>query len=142
MNHIKSPGTAKQSAVTGRMPATQMPETKKDIVQVLRYELNYLEQGGYESATKEGELKSPFRGSFTCINYNNPLRPHACNQCPLYEFVPPSARTEDVPCHHIVLGGGETVSTLMQSGSRERLMFALEQWLRATIARLEATKAK
>jgi len=113
----------------------------RDVLEVLRYELSYLEQGGYRR-NGDGALNSPFQASYSCLNFGNPLRPHACRECLLSEFVPEWARTEDVPCHYIQLNGGETVATLMASGDRTRLVLGLEQWLRATIARLSALRER
>lgn len=113
----------------------------RDVLEVLRYELSYLEQGGYRSSD-DGSLNSPFQASYSCLNFGNPLRPHACRECLLSDFVPEPARTEDVPCHYIQLNGGETVASLMVRGDQTRLVLALEQWLRATIARLSAQRER
>jgi len=117
-----------------------MSQDTRDVIQVLRYELNFLEQGGYERAVKAGVASSPFRSTYTCLNFGDPLRPHACHECLLYDFVPARHRTEDVPCHHIPLNGGETVAGLLKTGDKKRLIVALGHWLRVTIARLEAQR--
>jgi hypothetical protein len=81
-----------------------MSEDKRDVLEVLRYELNFLEQGGYGNwySTPWGPA-SIFQDSLTCPNHGDPTRPHACHECLLYDFVPEKYRTEDVPCHHIPL---------------------------------------
>jgi hypothetical protein len=124
-----------------------MQSDLQDVLRVLRYELNYLQQGGYPSASEAGSggtapLESPFLGNHSCLNFGDPLRAHTCRECILSMFVPERHRIEDVPCHFIPLNGGETVESLMSSGDQPRLVLALEQWLRMTIALLEAQMAK
>ena len=90
-----------------------MSEDKRDVLEVLRYELNFLEQGGYGNwySTPWGPA-SVFQDSLTCPNHGDPTRPHACHECLLYDFVPEEYRTDDVPCHHIPLNRhGITVAT-------------------------------
>ena len=95
-----------------------MSEDKRDVLEVLRYELNFLEQGGYGNwySTPWGPA-SIFQDSLTCPNHGDPTRPHACHECLLYDFVPEEYRTEDVPCHHIPLNRqGVTVATPRPDG--------------------------
>ncbi len=108
-----------------------------DTLQTLRFELNYLELGGLEKDRAVSTVKSPFRESSACVNFGDPLRPHACSECSLYQFVPEDKRDEEVPCHHIPLNdSGETVAELINRDPR-RMVLVLEQWLRTTIAQLE-----
>jgi hypothetical protein len=108
-----------------------------EIIETLRYELNYLEQGGYDHKVTGEGLPSPFRTGFSCLNFGDPLRRHACHECTLYQFVPEKARTEDVPCHGIELEPGVSIGRLLASGDRKQLVDLLERWLREMIARLE-----
>jgi len=90
-----------------------MSEDKRDVLEVLRYELNFLEQGGYGNwdSTPWGPA-SIFQDSLTCPNHGDPTRPHACRECVLYDFVSEEYQTEDVPCHHIPLNKqGDTIAT-------------------------------
>lgn len=110
---------------------------KREIIETLRYELNFLEQGGYDhNVTGEG-LPSPFRTGYTCPNFGDPLRRHACHECSLYEFIPESARTDQVPCHGIELEPGTTIGKVLATGDRKRLVELLEHWLRQMIEKLE-----
>jgi len=85
-----------------------MSQDLREVLQLLRYELNYLEQGGYERDRALG-TESPFLGTFACINFGDPLRSHACRECPLHQFVPEDKQTEEFPCHYIRLtASGET----------------------------------
>ena len=110
---------------------------KHEIIETLRYELNFLEQGGYDHNVTGDGLPSPFRTGFSCLNYGDPLRRHACHECTLYGFVPEKARTDDVPCHGIELEPGVSIGQLLRAGDRERLVTLLERWLRDMISRLE-----
>jgi hypothetical protein len=54
--------------------------------------------------------------------------------------VPEKYRTDDVPCHHIPLNKhGDTVATPQ---SEEALRENVKHWLKRTIARIEAERAK
>jgi len=109
-----------------------------DTLQVLRFELNYLELGGLERDRGLTNVKSPFRESSACMNFGDPLRPHACSECSLFQFVPEDKRSEEFPCHHIPLDdSGETVAELINRDP-SRMVVALEHWLRNTIAQMEA----
>jgi len=120
-----------------------MSEDRRDVLQVLRYELNFLEQGGYSRNVRQGRGISPFQDTLSCLNFGDPLRPHTCRECFLYDFVPDSARSEDVPCHFIPLDQqGTTVAQLLQSGKTSELETALRKWLRDRIAALESSDLK
>lgn len=115
-----------------------MSETKRELLEILRYELNVIEQGGYRRARKADPKASPFRSNLCCLNYNVPHRPHACHECQLYQLVPEEKRIEDVPCHHIPLdGSGRTINTFLAGKNRRGLERSLMKWIRATIARFE-----
>jgi hypothetical protein len=118
-----------------------MSDDKRDILEALKFELAFLEQGGYGRSVRTPKTPTrSFQDSLTCINFNEPARPHPCNECFLTDFVPGSAQSEDVPCHHIPLNAkGETVDTLRDN--QIKLEEALEVWLRATIHRLEQERA-
>jgi hypothetical protein len=120
-----------------------MPQDLREVLQILRYELNYLEQGGFDRDRALLGTESPFLGTFACINFGDPLRAHACRECLLHQFVPEDKQTEEFPCHHIRLSAsGETVAELIEKKDPRRLVIALEHWLRNTIARLEATQER
>jgi len=77
-----------------------MSDDKRDVLEVLRYELNFLEQGGYgNSYSTPWGPASIFQDSLTCPNHGDPTRPHACHECLLYDFVPEQYRTDDVLSH-------------------------------------------
>jgi hypothetical protein len=120
-----------------------MPQDMHEVLQLLRFELNYLEQGGFERDKALLGTDSPFLGTFACNNYGDPLRRHACRECGLMQFVPAGKQNEEFPCHFIPLNAsGETIASLIEKNDQRRLVISLSHWLRSTIARLEATLAR
>ena len=121
-----------------------MSNDKRDVLEVLRFELNFLEQGGYgRSVRTPWKATSIFQDSLSCINFNDPERPHPCSECLLTDFVPPACHDESVPCHHIPLSAtGETIDTLERTGNQAEMEEALRNWLRATIRRIEQQRQK
>jgi hypothetical protein len=116
-----------------------MGRENQELLELLRYELNFLEQGGYRQLVKDGHCHSPFTNSLTCLNYGDPMRPHACHECSLFQFVPAKAQAEDVPCHFIPLDEhGRKISDFVKNGRPEEVESALKKWLEKTIARLES----
>ncbi len=149
MGHIGGCTRGEQLALsyTRATDGAEMQADLQDVLRVLRYELNYLQQSGYPAPRDEESggppaMESPFLGNHSCLNFGDTLRSHACRECVLSMFVPEKHRTEDIPCHFIPLGGGETIEDLLRTGDRARLVLALEDWLRITIARLEAQMDK
>jgi hypothetical protein len=116
-----------------------MTRDNQELLEILRYELNFLEQGGYRELAKSGACPSPFKNSLTCLNYGDPLRPHACHECSMFEFVPDDAKTEDVPCHFIPLDEqGRKIADLVKQRRPEQVESALKKWLEKTITRLQS----
>jgi hypothetical protein len=120
-----------------------MSDDKRDVLEVLKFELSFLEQGGYgRSVRTPWKATSVFQDSPSCLNFNDPARPHPCNECMLNDFVPTEFREENIPCHFIPLNGeGETVDSLERHAHQPELEEALKNWLRATIARMERERA-
>lgn len=118
-----------------------MAEDKRDILEVLKSELQFLEQGGYGRSVRTPWLApSMFQDSPSCLNFNDPARPEPCNDCQLMQFVPAESRLQDVPCHHIPIGPkGETVENLQDNEFRTE--DALREWLKAAIRSIEQERA-
>ena len=116
-----------------------MATDERDVLEVLRFELNFLEQGGYGRSVHDPQTPtSMFQDSITCINFGEPRRPHPCSECMLIDFVPVSSRNENIPCHHIPLNPeGETVASLVEGYNQARLEGTAISWLKAVIARIE-----
>jgi len=118
-----------------------MSDDNRGILEALKFELAFLEQGGYGRSVRTPKTPTRiFQDSLSCLNFWEPTRPHPCSECFLTDFVPQKAQQEDVPCHHIPLTAkGDTVDTLQDD--QLRLEDALRSWLRATIQRLEQERA-
>ena len=120
-----------------------MSEDKRDILEVLKFELSFLEQGGYgRSVRTPWKPTSVFQDSLSCINFNDPARPHSCSECLLNDLVPGTAQCESVPCHHIPLNPeGETIDSMERQYHQGELEEAVKGWLRETIQRIEQERA-
>src|SRR5687767_8506261 len=89
------------------MWVTAMTTDERDILELLKDELDFIEKGGYgRSVRTPWQNKSAFQDSLSCINYGFPNRAHPCTECHLLEFVSPGHSTEQVPCHFIPLNAG------------------------------------
>ena len=120
-----------------------MPQDERDILEVLRAELDFIEKGGYGRSVRTPERPtSIFQGSLTCLNFGYPYRAHPCSECALDRFVPPERGAEEVPCHHIPLGAdGATVAGLEAEDNQSRLEERVKAWLRTKIKEIEDERA-
>jgi hypothetical protein len=120
-----------------------MPKDDRNVIDVLKFELEFLEQGGYGRLPREAwRARLIFEDSPTCMNFSSKDR-EPCSACLLMQFVPENARTEQTPCIHIPLSpGGETLESLYRTGTQQEIEGALGGWLRTTIRRLEVEKAR
>ena len=120
-----------------------MAEKKRDLLETLKFELKFLESGGYRrSARTPWRASNTFQDSPTCLNFNDPTRSHPCSKCLLLQFVPVERRTEELPCWFIPLTAmGETVKYYANCGTQLELEEALAAWLRDTIKSIELNHA-
>ena len=120
-----------------------MPNDDRNVLGLLKAELNFLKKGGYGRSPREPwRAQLIFEDSPSCMNYDSKENPRPCAECALMQFVPPESRTEKVPCRHIPLTpDGETLQELYRGATQQNLEDALGDWLRANIARLEAEQA-
>jgi hypothetical protein len=116
-----------------------MAQDDRDILEILKFELSFLEDGGY-GRSPQAPWRAPaiFEDSPICPNFCDPARPHACESCLLEQFVPEGQQKESVPCRFIRLTEqGLTVEDLYRTGSQAEMEVALAKWLRAQIERIE-----
>jgi len=120
-----------------------MAQDDRDILDVLRFELGFLEGGGYgRSPRSPWRAPAIFEDSPICPNFCDPSHAHPCQECLLAQFVPESQKQEKTPCRFIRLTGeGQTVEDLYRSGSQAEMEQAVADWLRAQIARIERERA-
>ena len=121
-----------------------MPDDDRDVVEVLKAELDFIEKGGYGRSVRTPWLPtSTFLDSLSCLNFGDPERTRPCDECILMQFVPPEQRKSNIPCHHIPVGpSGETVHQLERMETQEDMEAAIKQWLRDTIKHLEQRRAQ
>jgi hypothetical protein len=120
-----------------------MAKDDRDILELLKEELAFIEQGGYGRSVRTPWLpKSAFQDSLTCINYGYPYRAHPCTECHLLDFVADEHRSEQVPCHYIPLNeAGETIEDLEAQDNQAKLEQTLKQWMRHKIKEIEEARA-
>ena len=116
-----------------------MAKDDRDILELLKEELSFIELGGYGRSVRTPWLpKSAFQDSLTCINFGYPDRAHPCNECHLIDFVANEHHLETVPCHFIALNeAGETIGDLEAQGNQAKLEATLKQWMRSKIKQIE-----
>jgi hypothetical protein len=120
-----------------------MAKDDRDILELLKEELAFVEQGGYGRSVRTPWLpKSAFQDSLTCINYADPDRSNPCTECHLIDFVTNEHRSEEVPCHFIALNeAGETIKDLEAQGDQAKLEATLMEWMKAQIKQIEEQRA-
>lgn len=120
-----------------------MTHDNRDILEILRSELKFLEEGHYRRSLTSWRAPYIFEDSPSCLNYKDRTRPHPCNECGLIQFVPPELRGRDVPCRFIPLNQeGQTVDTLYRTGTQIEMEEALHSWLCQEISRIEEQRAR
>jgi hypothetical protein len=64
----------------------------RDVLDVLKFELDFIEKGGYGRSVRTPWLAtSIFQDSLTCLNFGDPNRSHPCDECLLMALVPAGA---------------------------------------------------
>lgn len=116
-----------------------MTQEKHELLELLKFELRFLEEGGYgRSPRTPWRPTRTFQDSPSCLNFDDPARPHPCGECQLMRFVPEKHKAEDVPCWFIPLSvKGETVDYYSRCGTQVELEDALGKWLRKAIHKIE-----
>jgi hypothetical protein len=115
-----------------------MAGDERNALEVLRFELNFLEKGGYGTSPREWKAPLVFEDSPTCMNYDSKADPRPCSECVLMQFVPPEQRDAKIPCRHIELTpAGDTLETLYRWAHQHEIEDAMRGWLKETIAQLE-----
>jgi hypothetical protein len=120
-----------------------MTQDNRDILEVLKFELSFLEDGGYgRSPRKPWRAPSIFEDSPVCPNFCDPARAFPCDNCLLERFVPEGRKSEKTPCRFIELTKeGQTVEDFYRTGSQIEIEQALARWLRAQIEKIEKERA-
>lgn len=116
-----------------------MQKDERDLLDVLRFELQFLKDGGYgRSPRTPWRPQYIFEDSLTCMNFDSKENPAPCSECVLMPLVPPEQRSEKIPCRHIPFNVfGETLASLYRAGTQQEIEETVGEWLQATIQRLE-----
>jgi hypothetical protein len=120
-----------------------MQKDERDLLEVLKFELQFLEHGGYgRSQRMSWKPQYIFEDSLTCMTYDSKENPGPCSDCVLMQLVPPECRSEKIPCRHIPFNtSGETLDSLYRYSNQQETEETVGGWLRATIQRLEEERA-
>ena len=116
-----------------------MQKDERNLLDVLKFELRFLENGGYGRSPRESwRPVYIFEDSPTCMNYDCRESPQPCSDCVLMQLVPPELRFGEIPCRQIPLNSaGETLDSLYRYGDDHEIEETLRNWLVATIDQLE-----
>jgi hypothetical protein len=116
-----------------------MDKDERDLLDVLKFELEFLEKGGYGRSPREPwRPQFIFEDSPTCMNYDCKENPGPCSDCVLMHWIPAEHSEHKFACRHIPLGpSGETLDSLYRYDDQREIEEAVSKWLRATIAQLE-----
>jgi hypothetical protein len=117
-----------------------MATDDRNLLDVLKFELDFIEKGGYGASPRE-PWRCPliFEDSPSCMNYDTKDHPAPCEECVLMKMVPAENRDKTIPCRHIPLSpNGETLESLYRWASQREIEDVMRKWLRTTIAKLES----
>lgn len=116
---------------------------ERDLLEVLKDELKFLESGGY--ARSPGVSWRPvfiFEDSPACMNHGHMDDPESCSDCVLMQLVPPEFRSVRTPCRQIPLNAlGETLDSLYRYGDEHEIEETVVKWLQATISQMEEERS-
>jgi hypothetical protein len=121
-----------------------MAKDDRDILETLKDELVFIEQGGYGRSVRTPWVpKSVFQDSLTCLNYGYPYRAHPCADCRLLDFVGQQDHSQTVPCHFIPLNdAGKTIEELELDGNELQTVNTVKKWLQGKINQIESERSK
>jgi hypothetical protein len=121
-----------------------MSKDRRDLLEVLKAELEFLEKGGYRhTARADWRPQFMFQDSPTCLNFDPTQPPKPCTDCVLMQLIPEELQNKKIACRYIPLGEhGETIDSFYRAGTQEELETAVAQWLKITITRLEREGAE
>ena len=119
-----------------------MANDDRDMLELLKQELSFIEEGGYGRSVRAPWLpKSVFQDSLSCLNYGYPYRAHPCSECQLLDFVKPDDRSQPIPCHFIPLNeAGNTIEELEMTGDEVKTQALVKSWLHGKINQLETQR--
>jgi len=116
-----------------------MQKDERDLLEVLKFELRFLEDGGYGRSPKApAQPLYIFEDSPTCMNYDARDHREPCGNCVLMHLVPVEMQSARIPCRHIPLNeSGDTLDSLYRRSEQYEIEEKVSEWLRAAIQQLE-----
>ena len=119
-----------------------MASKTRDLLDVLKLELEFLKGGGYRKSSS-WRPQFIFEDSPTCLHYGHREENTPCSECALMQLVPAEFRQGKVPCRHIPLNEqNETLQSLYQYATPEELEANVGEWLMNMIQKLELERAQ
>src|ERR1700674_1707960 len=119
-----------------------MYKDERDLLDVLKAELAFLEKGGYGRSPRES-WRQPliFEDSPSCMNFDSKDHAEPCGSCVLFQLVPPQFRGKQMPCRHIPFNSeGGTLDSLSRYSDQFEIEEVFGNWLRTTISTLEEAR--
>lgn len=114
-----------------------MAKEKRDLLEVLKLELEFLRNGGYRQSSA-WRPRLIFEDSPTCLNFGQPEHLRPCSECVLTRLVPEEHRGEQVPCRYIpITKNKQSIQSLYATETSEELETQLAEWLMTMIQQLE-----
>jgi hypothetical protein len=134
MQNQLTTGTKEPANVSGGF--SPVADDDRDILEILKAELNFLEKGGYGLSVRTPWLQTVvFQDSLSCFCF--PYHEHE-DKCALMQFVPLERRAESLPCHYIPLNeAGDTIDTVERTRDLEESKELLKSWLQRKIVEIE-----
>lgn len=116
-----------------------MRRDERDLLDVLKAELEFLETGGYAQSPKsQWRPRYIFEDSPSCMNQDTAESRGPCSACVLMHLVPTEFRGTRIPCRHIPLSSrGETLDSMYRYDDQRRIEETVGTWLHETIRGLE-----
>src|SRR5437588_8343104 len=112
----------------------------RDLLQVLKTELAFLQAGGYRRMAR-APWRAPFyfEDSPTCprlVRFSP--GPQPCRKCVLFGLVPSGSKAEPLPCRYIPLNEqGDTLDSMYRWATPLELRETFQTWVQRMIVRLE-----
>ncbi|HEY5038818.1 MAG TPA: hypothetical protein VIJ93_07090 [bacterium] len=120
-----------------------MNKDKRDLVDVLKRELQFVEKGGYRHPRAAWRQQFMFQDSPTCLNFKFSGSAPPCTECVMTQVVPADSQQKNFPCRYIPLNEqGETLDLLYRTGTQKEIETVFRDWLKTTIVRLERERAE
>ncbi len=117
-----------QTCLRGVIPMTN---DKRDLLTVLKRELDFPDKGGYRHiARAPWRPQFIFQDSPSCLNFDPAQATKPCGDCVLTQLAPETFRNRNIPCRYVPLNdSGATIDSFYRSGTQTELETAFGQWL-------------